>query len=430
MKINRSTMYLSSMENVLVLDNGGYNIKVGLAGGECSSVFNGLARSRDRQVFVANEIANCRDFTSLQLRRPIERGHLASWELQKSIWDWIFDSGTLPTSFDVANSGIIYTESPYSLPALSTHTDQIIFEEYGFSHYRRCTAASLIPWNDTDSLFGQKSVSSLSDACLVVDSGFNATNIVPVVHGNAKYNSIRRVDVAGKVLTNFLKETISFRYYNMMDETYLINSIKEQLCYVSRDFGDELNKWRTNKHAVQKGYLLPDHKNSNFGRVLNEPEEIRRLQKEGEHQLLVLANERFSIPEALFDPREVDFDQAGIAEAVAQSISSASPAVQPLLWSNIILVGGTANLRNFSARLESDLRFLAPQGTTVRVATPSNPIEYAWNGGSVLGTHATRNRWFLSRDEYLESGESACLRKFGKNPGMALESMVPNSMQV
>lgn len=412
-----------------MLDNGGYNIKVGLAGGECISVFNGIARSRDRQVFVANEMCKCRDFTSLQFRRPVERGHLASWELQKTIWDWIFDNETLPRGFDVASSGLIYTEAPYSLPALSIHADQIVFEEYNFNHYRRCTAASLVPWNNTDSLFGQETSSTPSDACLVVDAGFNATNIVPVIRGNAKYSSIRRVDVAGKVLTNYLKETISFKYYNMMDETYLINTIKEQLCYVSRDFNDDLNKWKINKHSVQKGYLLPDHKNSNFGRVLDDPYEIRRLQKEGEHQLLVLANERFSIPEALFDPREVDFDQAGVAEAVAQSISSTSPVIQPLLWGNIILAGGTAKLMGFSDRLERDLRLLAPQGVTVRVATPPDPISYAWNGGSVMGTQASKALWFLSRDEYLESGESACLRKFGKNPGMTVESVTTNAGQ-
>lgn len=402
---------------VLVLDNGGYNIKVGLAGGECYSVFNGIARSRDRRLFVANEIADCRDFTSLLVRRPVERGHLASWELQKAIWDWILDHNVLQTNLDVATTSLLYTEAPYSLPALSVHTDQIVFEEYGFSAYRRCSAASLVPWNDIGELYGQSRPNRVADACLVVDSGFNATNIVPVVRGKSKYRAIRRVDVAGKVLTNYLKETVSFRYYNMMDETYLLNAIKEQLCFISPDFDRDLRNWKQNKQYDLRGYLLPDHKTNKLGRVIEDFKEIRRLQKEGEHQVLTLANERFAIPEALFEPREVDFDQAGVAEAVAQSIMATDPAVQPLLWANIVLTGGTAKLANFAERLQHDLRPLAPQDSEVRVALAPNPVEYAWQGGSALARHVSAKDWFVTRAEYLENGESACLRMFGKNPG-------------
>ena len=40
-----------------------------------------------------------------------------------------------------------------------------------------------------------------------------------VAHG------IRRVNVGGKLLTNYLKEVISYRAWNMMDETYLVNEV-------------------------------------------------------------------------------------------------------------------------------------------------------------------------------------------------------------
>jgi actin-related protein 6 len=46
--------------------------------------------------------------------------------------------------------------------------------------------------------------------------------------------------MGGKIMTNFLKEIISFRYWDMMHETVLINAMKEQLCYVARDFAAEM----------------------------------------------------------------------------------------------------------------------------------------------------------------------------------------------
>jgi actin-related protein 6 len=49
-----------------------------------------------------------------------------------------------------------------------------------------------------------------------------------------------RLDVGGKLLTNQLKELVSFRQWNMMDETYIMNHVKESCCYVSTDFKKDL----------------------------------------------------------------------------------------------------------------------------------------------------------------------------------------------
>lgn len=45
-----------------------------------------------------------------------------------------------------------------------------------------------------------------------------------------------RIDVGGKVLTNLLKEWISYRQLNVMEETYVMNECKEDICYVADDF--------------------------------------------------------------------------------------------------------------------------------------------------------------------------------------------------
>ena len=50
-----------------------------------------------------------------------------------------------------------------------------------------------------------------------------------------------RIDVGGKLLTNQLKELVSFRQWNMMDETYVMNDVKESCCYVSTQFTRDLD---------------------------------------------------------------------------------------------------------------------------------------------------------------------------------------------
>lgn len=48
------------------------------------------------------------------------------------------------------------------------------------------------------------------------------------------------IDVGGKLLTNHLKELASFRQWNMMNETHIVNDIKETCCYVSTDFRQDM----------------------------------------------------------------------------------------------------------------------------------------------------------------------------------------------
>ena len=53
-----------------------------------------------------------------------------------------------------------------------------------------------------------------------------------------------RIDVGGKLLTNHLKELVSFRQWNMMEETHIMNDVKEKCCFVSTQFAADLEACR------------------------------------------------------------------------------------------------------------------------------------------------------------------------------------------
>jgi actin-related protein 6 len=111
--------------------------------------------------------------------------------------------------------------------------------------------------------------------------------------------SYLRLNIGGKFLTNYLKEVISYRHYNMMDETHLINNVKESCCFISQDFSADLEtvKW---KRGGELKYVLPDYTHSKEGYVLKEEQTLK-----DDQQVLVLGNERFAIPEVLFTPSDV-----------------------------------------------------------------------------------------------------------------------------
>ena len=150
----------------------------------------------------------------------------------------------------------------------------------------------------------------MSACVLVVDSGFSFTHVTPVVEGKIIWSAVKRyfpptamtyssLNVGGKFLTNYLKEVISYRHYNMMDETYLINNVKESCCFVSQNFSSDLEKFKS-KSGGEVKYVLPDYSHSKEGYVLKEGQTIK-----DDQQVLVLGNERFAIPEILFTPSDI-----------------------------------------------------------------------------------------------------------------------------
>lgn len=404
---------------VFVLDNGAYEIKAGYATDEEPvRMVNAITRSSDRRSYIGNQVYSCKDYHGLAYRRPHEKGHLVNWEAEKAIWDHLFygtESG-LSQSVDPSDTSLILTEMPYTLPALSSHMDQIVFEEYGFDSYYRCPAGSLVPWNDIHGeLFGASRIQEgddsetppVAECSLVVDAGFSGVNVMPVMLGEVYYPGVKRMSIGGKLLTNYLRETVSFRHYNMMADTYLINLIKEATSYVSLDFAKDLAASRSGpkkKDYVAK-YVLPDFKTTRTGYLLQEGD------VKDDSQVLALANERFTIPELLFHPSDIGLEQSGLPETIMHSINTMPEEVRPMLTANIVVVGGCAKLPNLRDRLAKELEPLVPQGATIRIGIPDDPISYAWKGGKRLGSRQDLlSKVHVTKAEYLEHGLSRCSR--------------------
>lgn len=402
----------------LVIDNGTSEVKLNWAGQEnCVHVQNAMMRSRDRRLWLGNAVDLCKDLIGLQYRRPLDRGQLYSWELEKPIWDWIWDTKEVVESPDeFKESNLVLTETPGTLPACSGNTDQIIFEEYEFANYRRCAPQVLAANAHTE---GSK------EAKLVVDLGFYATHVVPVFNQTTTVDAgIRRLDIGGKMLTNYLKETISYRYYNMMEESAIINRLKERTCFTSLNFGQDLEKWYS-QHQSRRFtdfamcYALPSTHEDPYGHVIPDIKQGLEDQRAGKEQVLILENERFSIPESLFDPfGHLGIDQAPLPEVIADSIASAPSEYQPLLWSNIVLCGGTANIPNLSERIGEELRKWAPADVPVDIFTldQGTRAETAWRGGSQLCSDGAfdLDGWTVSRSEYLEQGPAHTAKKMAQ----------------
>lgn len=240
-------------------------------------------------------------------------------------------------------------------------------------------------YNDIPILMGDATPASTppAECILVIDSGHSHTTITPVYTGRAIPTAVKRLDIGGKFLTNRLKELISLRHFGLMDDPYLAGQIKEDTCFVSQDFRRDLERTRKGNDVndITIDYVLPDYHETTRGRVrAHDPKAAAQAAMAAAGSSLKvdaatedffpLANERFVVPELLFSPADVGMGQAGLAEAVVQSLTALPPGLWPGFLANIVVVGGNALLKGFVERLETELRPLVPVEMMLRIRCP------------------------------------------------------------
>lgn len=314
------------------------------------------AKSERRRPFIGNQIEECRDASGLFYILPFQKGYLVNWDIQKTVWDYIFSKECCPVN--LSQLSVVVTEPPFNFASIQEAMTEIFFEEYECHSLLRINTSSLSCYNYRSERPGTK-------CCIIVDTGYSFTHIVPYVNGIKIKEGIRRIDVGGKLLTNHLKEIISYRQLHVMDETYVINQAKEDSCFVSQDFYKDMEsaKKKLENNDIVKDYVLPDYTTLRRG-FLKNPE------VSNEQQAVRLSNERFAIPEILFHPSDVGIRQMGIPEAIIDCLKACEEETWPHLLSNIVLTGGNAKFPGFRDRVFKEVRSLAPFDYMINVFSP------------------------------------------------------------
>ena len=371
----------------LVLDNGAYAIKAGFSlpsstpneEQDCHEIPNCIAKGAHNRVWVGAQLHQCKDFAEMNFRRPVQNGCLVNWEAEKEIWDQtFFNDKSSPVFCDPTETNLLLTEAPNSLPTLQSNCDQMIFEEFEFAAYRRTPGPSLNAYNDIVGAFGdphpQTSTGSntvfAAEAVLVIDSGYSSTTVTPLYKGRPIQQAVRRLDVGGKVLTNYLKEVLSVRQLDVRHETHIMNQVKESVCFVSTDFKADMERSRQGlqrtlskddrEESVVRDYVMPDFTSRMVGEVKEHDPKDRKQMAAFNHvkrengtteAVLALGNERFTAPELLFHPENVGMKQAGVVEMIMHSLAGVPTGLWGVMLGNVWLAGGNARLPGFAERL-------------------------------------------------------------------------------
>lgn len=230
-------------------------------------------------------------------------------------------------------------------------------------------------------------------------------------------------------MTSYLTRLLSLRHFDMRNDSYTVNDMKETAGYVSLDFNGDLERswkgtrgrtnpvWKTGG-GIAKDYVLPDYHTRTRG-VIREYDPARHTKArqlaavgQPEEDAITLRNERFTVPELIFNPSDIGLQQPGLADVIRESLDGLPIGLWPGLLANIVVVGGNALLEGFIQRLQKEVVQRFPDDCVVRVARPENPITSSVIGGMHLANHANIEKLVVTKKEYEERGASWVARKF------------------
>jgi actin-related protein 6 len=263
---------------------------------------------------------------------------------------------------DTKGRKLVITQPLFTPDELRRLTCEVLFEDYQFGSV--CVmppslAASLA--RRARDAADERDAFAHQNCGIVVDVGYSSTHVVPIFDGRVLNYAARRVDVGGKTLVNYMKELISFRHFDVAEETHLVTDVFEQVCFVAKDFESDLRA----AHAARTGgalrcrYLLPNYAERARGRLLADNELATNAtadatkpdaNNDGE-QILTLTNERIVVPELLLTPSDIGLTQGGIGDAILQSVAACPREMAPALLAAVELVGALASLPNLQHRV-------------------------------------------------------------------------------
>ena len=224
---------------------------------------------------------------------------------------------------------------------------------------------------------------------LVVDSGDGVSHTVPVFEGFSIPHAVTKMDIAGRVLTNWAQKLLLNHGHNFTSsaELEIVKDIKEKTCFVAQNFEEEKAE-AEGSSAKDVTYTLPD-----------------------KSVITVKAEVRMSCPELLFRPQLDGKSCKSLDALTMHSVTESDIDVRKALLANLILSGGTTMYEGLPARLKQEVTNKAPAGAEVKVIAQPDRKFAVWTGGSTLASLSTFASSWISYAEYEEHGAAIVHRK-------------------
>ena len=224
---------------------------------------------------------------------------------------------------------------------------------------------------------------------LVADAGDGVSHTIPVYEGYCIPHAIEKMEIAGRVLTNWMQKLLlgTGESFTSTAELEIVKDIKEKTAFVAQDYDAEL---AAAQNSAEKDFqfTLPDK------RVITVPGYVR-----------------MQCPELLFKPELNGMSCKSIHALCVASINTSDIDVRKDLCKNVILSGGTTMYDGIADRLKNEITAQLPAGAEVRIIASADRKYAVWKGASTLASLSTFESSWITKDDYEEHGASIVHRK-------------------
>eukprot|EP00761_Pharyngomonas_kirbyi_P000404 gb/GECH01000404.1/.p1 GENE.gb/GECH01000404.1/~~gb/GECH01000404.1/.p1 ORF type:complete len:368 (+),score=100.49 gb/GECH01000404.1/:1-1104(+) len=358
----------------VVLDCGTENTKAGFAGDKHPRIFPSKigykdVENNDRSWIGGVDVENNPDYNTIN---PVNRDGIQDWDAMTQYFNYIFYN-RLEVNPD---------EHPVLLvePILNSKSNRERITKMMFEYFD--VPAMFLSTNAVLSLYATGKTSGVA-----VDSGVDVTQVMPVTEGYPQHHAVMSLNYGGNQLTQYMLKLIKNRDIAMaQDEDRAIGlakELKEKLCQVRKD-----PQTQETESPEKKTFELPDG------------------------QTLDISEERFSCPEAIFNPdQHLNLDCLGLSEAIFHAINKCQPEEKKDMFEGIVLGGGNTMFEGISDRVNFDVSNRAPFNMKVQTTALKYRENLAWSGGSMMGQLSAFQSIVVSKGEYDENGPTMVLRK-------------------
>ena len=371
----------SDSSPAVIIDLGSSSIKVGFAGEDAPkylepSVIGSHSVSTEhvmigagvtREYFGDEAVCNS---SFLNLRSVVERGVVRDWDGLEKLLSHTFMNllRVSPEECDV-----LITEPVLNPKSNRERLFQLFFESFNVRRF--CV--------EIDSLLCL--YSGGRNTGLLVSSGDGVTSVLPVYEGYAIPGTVRRLDLGGSDVTEYLTKLLTEKgyYFRTSAEREVVREIKERLARVSLDFNQDMaDSWTNWRPEMEKVYELPDCSK------------------------IIVDSQLFECAECLFHPRtHLGRDHLGIQHLICNSIRDCHIDTRRDLYANIVLSGGNTLLSGMYERIRKEIVNLSPPKSHVRVISPPERKYLPWIGGSIVASLSSFSNW-ITKSEYDSWGPS------------------------
>eukprot|EP01084_Bolivina_argentea_P259553 437968_1 len=361
--------------SAIVIDNGSHMTRAGFGGDDMPRVvFRSVVGRPQMTRSMGYKDVYCGDEAvskyGLMRNEPVDLGIVNNWDDMEKLWHYTFYD-ELKVAPD--QHSVLLTEPAVRNKTNREKATQIMFDTFCVQSYFAAASSilSLYAAGRTDGI--------------VIDSGYQKTDIVPVSEGYSVPHAVFRLDIGGKHIEDQLKIDLRERGCTFYRGKPDISGLRENLCYVAMDYEEELNKAQASSE-LEQNFELPDG------------------------TIMTVGTERFTPTEILFQPYKMDIEN-GVHECLYKAINKCDRAISKDLYGNILLVGGNTMFDGFAERIKKEISNLAPDSMTIKVIAPPERKYSPWIGGAIVANQTEMTELWITKEEYDESGSSIVHRK-------------------